>query len=306
MKIRSETKIGLIGIVTLVVLIWGINYLKGKNILTSDITLHAYYEESGGLETSSPVLMNGVKVGYIDVIELDQEAALPIHIILHIEKQYPIKKGTSAILFSADLLGSKAIRLESNRESGFYVHNDTILTATEVDMFSSIEAKVMPVMEQIGGLAESLDSVVVKLDNLLESDAPEETLQNLSEISESLSASLSKGGSLYNSFQHLESFTAMLKSQEGEIASMTGHLNSISETIDSAGIDKIAEELATASLAFNQLMEQVNSGEGSLGKMIYSDTLYTYLENLVADLDSLIVDLNENPNDYVHFSLFGK
>ncbi len=87
---------------------------------------------------------------------------------------------------------------------------------------------------------------------------------------------------------------------------MTGHLNSISETIDSAGIDRIAEELIAASGAFTQLMEQLNSGEGSLGELIYSDSLYGQLQSLVGNLDSLIVDMKDNPKDYVRFSLFGK
>jgi phospholipid/cholesterol/gamma-HCH transport system substrate-binding protein len=164
----------------------------------------------------------------------------------------------------------------------------------------------MPVMEQIGDLSESLDSVVLKLDKLLDSEAPGETLQDLSEISAALSASLNPGGALHESFNNLESFTSMLKSQEEELKSMTGHLNSISEAVDSAGIDRLADELMAASGAFTQLMEQLNSGEGSMGKLVYSDTLYAQLQNLVSNLDSLIIDLNENPKDYVHFSLFGK
>ena len=306
MKISSEVKVGLIGIATLVVLIWGINYLKGKNILKSNYSLNAYYEDSVGLEVSSPILMNGVKIGYIDDIELEQGASRPIHVILHIEKEYPVSIGSTAVLFSADILGSKAVRIDPSGKREYYQHHDTIPSATDIDMISSITGQVMPVMEQIGALAESLDSVVHRVDTLLESEAPVETLQNLSEISQSLSVSLQPGGSLFNSFQNLESFSAMLNSQEDEIASMTGHLNSISEALDSAGIDQIAEELKGTSVALNKLLEQVNSGEGSMGKLIYSDTLYSNLENLLADLDSLVVDLQENPGDYVRFSLFGK
>ena len=87
---------------------------------------------------------------------------------------------------------------------------------------------------------------------------------------------------------------------------MTEHLNSISESLDSAGIEDIAKELKAASGAFTQLLEQVNSGEGSVGKLVYSDTLYLHLQNLVSNLDSLVIDLQENPGDYVRFSLFGK
>ena len=83
MKISSEAKVGLIGIATLVLLIWGINYLKGRNILNSTYTLHAFYEDSGGLENSSPILMQGIKIGYIDDIELQQGQELPVHVIIH-------------------------------------------------------------------------------------------------------------------------------------------------------------------------------------------------------------------------------
>ena len=306
MKISSEAKIGLIGIATLALLIWGINYLKGRNILNSTYTLHAFYENSGGLENSSPVLMKGMKIGYIDDIELHPERPLPVHVIIQVEKQYLVSVGSSALLFSVDLLGSRAVRIESPGSGRKMQHNDTLLTAIEADMIASLSSQVMPVMEQIGDLSESLDSVVQKLDKLLDSEAPAETLKDLSQISASLSTSLSPGGALYMSFHNLESFTSMLESQEDEIKSMTGHLNSISESIDSAGIDRIANELMAASGAFTQLMEQLNSGEGSMGKLFYSDSLYAQLQNLVIDLDSLIIDLNENPQDYVRFSLFGK
>ncbi|MEA3462649.1 MAG: MlaD family protein, partial [Bacteroidota bacterium] len=288
MKISSEVKVGLIGIATLLILIWGINYLKGRNILNSTYTIHGYYENAGGLENSSPVLMNGIKIGYIEAIELQPELLKPVHVIMHVEKQYPVKQGSRAILFSADLLGTKAIRIESSAKQGDMHHQDTIFTSSEADMFSSLSAQVMPVMDQIGDLAESLDSVVQKLDELLESDSPAEMLEDLSEISASLSTSLSPGGALYASFHNLESFTSMLESQKEEIASTTSHLNSISASLDSAGIEQIAEELKAASGAFTQLLEQVNSGDGSMGKLIYSDTLYMHLQNLVADLDSLV------------------
>jgi len=306
MKISSEVKVGLIGIATLALLIWGINYLKGRNILNGNYTLHAFYKNSGGLENSSPVLLKGMKIGYIDDIELQPGLALPVHVILHVEKQYTVNIGATAVLFSADLLGTRAVRIESSGEGAYMKHNDTLLALTEADMFASLTSQVMPVMEQIGDLSESLDSVVHKLDKLLDSEAPGETLQDLSEISAALSASLNPGGALHESFNNLESFTSMLESQEEELKSMTGHLNSISEAVDSAGIDRLADELMAASGAFTQLMEQLNSGEGSMGKLVYSDTLYAQLQNLVSNLDSLIIDLNENPKDYVHFSLFGK
>lgn len=306
MKISSEAKIGLIGIATLAILIWGVNYLKGRNILNGSYSLHAYFEDAGGMEDSSPVYMQGIQIGYIDRIDLRQELPLPVHVVVNLEKRYPLHRGSVAVLFSADVLGSRAVRIESPSTGTFLKHNDTIDTAIESDIFSSISSQVMPVMEQIGSLAESLDSVVHKIDGLLESEATTGTLEDLRNITASLSSSLNPGGALYTSFNNLEAFSSMLDSQEEEFKTMIGRLNSISESLDSAGIDQLAGELQTAAGAFNHLLNQLNSGEGSMGKLLYSDSLYAQLQNLVVSLDSLVTDLSENPQDYVHFSLFGK
>lgn len=306
MKISSEVKVGVIGIVTLLVLIWGINYLKGKNILGSSYALHAFYDDAGGLENSASVLMNGVKVGYVESLELRPEQKPAIHLVLHIERAYPLRNGSIASLVSADLMGTRAIRIDPAEQGEYLEDQDSIASLIEADLFASLEEQIMPVMHKIGELAVTLDTLAVKLDTLATSDAARSSLQNLSEISESLKASLGGGGSLYESFQSLQSVTAMLEEQEDEIAATTVHLRSITEALDSAGVERIAEELALASSSFRQIMEQLASGEGSAGKLLYSDTLYMNLQHLVTDLDSLITDLNKNPGDYVRFSLFGK
>jgi phospholipid/cholesterol/gamma-HCH transport system substrate-binding protein len=148
--------------------------------------------------------------------------------------------------------------------------------------------------------------VVQKLDTLVLASDTQEILAHVSEVSGHLAASLEPGGSLNESFANLESFSSMLREQEDELASLTGHLNSITEAVDSAGLDRLSAELISVSEQFNHLLSQVNSGEGSAGKLLYSDSLYTNLNTLIYNLDALIRDLNENPGDYVHFSLFGK
>ncbi len=312
MKLSNEAKVGLIGIVTIIVVIWGVNYLKGRNILSSTYPLLAFYMDSGGLEASSPVLMNGVKVGYIEEITLHPEEKVPIRMVLSIEKTYPIPKGSRAVQVSTDLMGSKAIQIEmlpiedplANRE--YYKENDMILTAVEQDLISSLEEQIVPVMDRISDLAVSMDRLVQQIDTLLISEATVEMVQNLSDISKSIASTLEPGGSLNQSLSNLESFTSLLKDQEENVASLTGNLNSLSESLDSAGLDKLSMELLSVTEQLNQLLLQINSGEGSAGKLIYSDSLYANLEILITDLDTLINDLTENPGDYVHISVFGK
>lgn len=312
MKLSNEAKVGLIGIVTISVLIWGINYLKGRNILSSTYTLHAFYMDSGGLESSSPILLNGVKIGYVDEIRLRPQEKSPIELLLSIEKNYPLPKGARAVQASTDLLGTKAIKIElqstweEQKKPGYYTEDDTILSAIEPDMISSFREELIPVANKISDLALSMDHLVQQMDTLLISQTTVDILKNLSEVSKSLSLTMKPGGTLNQSLGHLESFSSMLEGQEDNLTSLITHLNSLSMSLDSAGIDKLSFELRSVAEQFNLLFQQINSGEGTTGKLIYSDSLYRNLDVLISDLDTLIKDLNENPGDYVHISVFGK
>lgn len=305
MKFSSEAKIGVIGIVTLAVLIWGINYLKGINILTDSYTLTAYYNDAGGLEASAPVLMNGVKVGFIQEVKLNPGDSIPIQVVLSIEKEYPISLGSFAVLISADLLGTKAVRIENSGQQRMLGDNAIIQSKIEPDMLSTLQSQFVPVMNKISALAVSLDTLAIGLDQLIGSEATKNTIDNLYSISESLKSSLNQGGSLDRSFRNIASFTAMLETQEEKLTSLIEHFNSIGESVDRAGIDDLTRELKGVTNQFALLLEKINRGEGNAGKFFNEDSLYRNLDLLITDLDELVRDLNDNPQDYVQISLFG-
>jgi phospholipid/cholesterol/gamma-HCH transport system substrate-binding protein len=306
MKISTEIKVGIIGIVSLVVLIWGINYLKGRNILSSTYKLYAFYPETGGLESSAPVMLNGFKIGYVDEIMLRTAETPPIRVTLNIEREYPVPDGSIAELYGADLMGTKEVRIIMSERDQVLKNEDTIMAATVPDLLTSLQSRIVPVLDLAGQLVRSLDSLSQQLATVIGSGDIGEILDRLASITGSLDAGLQEGGSLDRSFKNLELFTAALAEQDELVVSLIGHLNSVSEALDTAGLDKLSAELYLASSRINTLLEQVNSGEGNAGRLLYNDTLYMNLEKLIADLDHLVNDLNENPQDYVHFSLFGK
>ena len=214
MKISIELKIGIIGIVTIALVIWGVNFLKGRNILSNSYTLYALYDNAGGIEVSTPVLMNGVKIGYVDQVELNPKEPVPVRVKLNIEKKYSIRRDSWSILFSSDLLGTKAIRIEASDGNQLLRDHDTIQTLVEQGMFASLQDQLEPVIGQIGALAESLDSLSTGLDRILNSETATGTVDNLSAVSKSLRVALEEGGSINQGIKNLESFTAMLKEQE--------------------------------------------------------------------------------------------
>ncbi|MCP4310902.1 MAG: MCE family protein [Bacteroidetes bacterium] len=306
MKISNEARVGIIGIATIAVLIWGINYLKGRNIFNSIYTLYTFYPESGGVASSSPVLINGVKVGYVEDVVLRTNEVPPIKIILSIEKQYVLGAGSVAALASADLLGTSVIKIRPSGRQPEMQHHDTIRGMVEEDFISSLQSRLFPILEKTDMLAVSLDSLSRQMDRLLSQETLSRTLENLADLSTSLSASLSTGGLLDESFRNLESFTGVLDEEKDEMASLIRNLNSISESLDRAGLDTLSSGMTSALSQFSSLLEQLNSGEGSAGKFLHSDTLHESFAVLIADLDSLVRDLNENPENYVQISLFGR
>ncbi|MFO7669422.1 MAG: MlaD family protein [Bacteroidales bacterium] len=306
MKLSNEVKVGIIGILTVAVVIWGINYLKGRNIFNSTYTLYAFYSESGGLETSSPVLINGVKVGYIENIVLRTDESPSIKVILNIEKQYTFGEGSVAELISTGILGAKAIRIAASGKNPLFQDQDTITGIVEPDLISSLQSALFPILEKASVLASSLDSLSGQMTLILSQDALSQIIENIADLTNSLKSTLSGGGSLDQSFRNLESFTRMLDQEKGEMASLIKNLNSVSESLDRAELDSLSAGMTTFLSQLTDLMEQLNSGEGSAGKLIYTDSLYNSIHVLIDDLDSLVLDLKENPKDYVQISVFGK
>lgn len=306
MKFSSELKVGLIGIVTLGVLIWGINYLKGRNILSNAYSIYLFFNDAEGLETSAPVMMHGMKIGYVDEVDLLTAQSDPVRVILNIEKKYTFNHGSSAELYSADLLGTKAIRIIPSGTGDLMEDHDTIRASFVPDLLSSLQDKAQPVIEKMNSLAVSLDTLAEKLHMLLGSESVENSLQHLSSITASLKQSLDTGGNLQQGFDNMSSFAEMLKSQQEEVASLIQHLNSVGKSLDESNLEQLVDGIIAVSGQFSVMLENVNSGKGSMGRLIYSDSLHKSLEVLIADLDSLIRDLQENPEDYVQISLFGR
>ncbi len=306
MKISSEAKIGMIGLVTLAVLIWGINYLKGRNILSSTYTLITHFKEVRGLESSAPVVMNGIKIGYVHQLQLTPGQDPPVKVLLRVEKDYPLHEGTVAVLASADLLGTSVIRMESSGMSGrLLAHRDTLPASVEKDLVAEFREQLTPVLDKVSELSTSVASLTGRIDTLVSSGEIEELIRHLSSSARSLSASLSPEGSLDQSFRNLETVTGVLASREEEISSLMEQMESITASLDSSGLGELPVVLNSVAEQLDGLLKQVNSGEGSLGALVYSDSLMTGLQGLIAGLDSLAVDLRENPGNYVQFSIFG-
>ena len=191
MKIKKTTKIGILTIGSLAILIWGVNYLKGRDLFRSEKIYYARYHNVGGLEPSSDVRLNGFKVGYVRDIYFKEDRSGDLMVKLAINKHFEIPKGTVAEIVSTDLLGSRSVRLTLGKSNEYYQPYDTLRTSVEAGLKQQVSEELAPIKAKAENLLASLDSAITVVtyvfnertrDNLRESFAHiNNTILNLEE-----------------------------------------------------------------------------------------------------------------------------
>jgi phospholipid/cholesterol/gamma-HCH transport system substrate-binding protein len=305
-KIAGEIKIGITGIITVIVIIWGINYLKGRNVLRSNYTLVATFQQVDGLESSGKVMLNGFKIGTVDKIEFKSQANIPFTVFLEIDKTYSIRANSLAEIYSADLLGSKALRIIQSTEAGFMENGDTLRSQVAGDMISSLLDQFSPLLDQANEVLQTLDSAGAAITVILSDPALKTLINNLDQATGSISDQLSERGNLARSFENFRLITEGLSAQNESIKNTISNLEGLTDKLNTAELDSLLLHLGRVSGNLAEITTSLDAGKGTMGKLINEDSLYFQIGRLIADLDSLVTDLNRNPKKYVSFSLIGR
>lgn len=313
-KLSNEVKTGMILFAGIFILIWGINYLKGKDFFSSQIKLFVIYPRVDGLISSNPVVMNGLKIGTVRSLEIIPDNSGRILVALSINSDVSIPKYSTAEIYSTDLLGAKSVRIIFSSNTGYVSAGDTLLAGIQQSLSQDINAQVAPIKQKAETLLASMDSVLV----IFQSVFNDSTRNNLKKSFASISTSL-------NSIQHISSkLDNILGDQQDNLGGIIKNLRSISDNINknneniSKAIENfasISDEIAKANLAAtlsstkksleetSKVLEKINRGEGTLGQLTNNDSLYNNLNNAAHSLDELMKDFKQNPKRYFNFSV---
>ncbi len=309
MKFKSEVKIGIIVIVTIALVIWGINFLKGKNILHRSSVYYTVFSNVAGLEKTAAIYINGYKIGLINDIHFEKGDLADIIVSFAVNQDFDIPRGSVAELYSSSIVGTKSIRIVPSSSETYYSYGDTLPSRIAPDMISSLQNQIAPLTSKAESAIASADSLVSSLNDVLDSQRREDlrkSLDNLSSVSSSLKGQLGTGGDLSQTLGELKKFSVMLGDNRQKLDSIFTNLESMS---DSLGKSNVKQTLASIDKTFAQsslLLEKINNGEGTLGMLATNDSLYNNLRSSTESLDLLLNDLREHPRRYVHFSIFGK
>lgn len=304
MKYAREIKVGLVATVSLFLLFFGFNFLKGVNIFSPTNSYHGAYYNLHGLEEQAAVYIRGHKVGQVDAIHYDftRDSAFTIDISIH--KDISLPQGTQLALIADGLLGGMAVELvlpESTdrctdrvQNTDFIAHESYLPTTYVPGLIESLQDELIA---RIASAVENVDSLVTQLKTQVEGDHIKATLANVDRISSDLTSVSAELKGLMAT-----KVPTIVNNADTAVA----NLNIIVADIKEANLKATVARVDTAVAGVNALLADVRSGEGTVGQLLYNKSLYNHIDAAVLSADSLLTDLKAHPKRYVHFSIFGK
>ena len=274
---RREVKIGVFAVVMLGCLWGGIRFLSGIDIFSRNIPYYVAYPEISGIQTATPVTIQGVKVGTVTAIGFDPSVSRDVVLQLTVRRSFRIPRDSKARIYSDGFMGGKAIAID-------------------------VKERLTRVMDNLSVTLESVNAVLK--DNKGNIDG---TLTHLNSISGNMDAVLAaEKGSLRTAIDNIGKFSTALGENSERFSSMIANLDRFSQQLTEADIDSLSLGLRTTLGELNRTVARINEGKGTVGRLMNDPRLYESLETASANLAALLEDLKAHPKRYVHFSLFGR
>lgn len=290
---RKEVKIGITGIIALVILFLGINFLKGTNLFSSTTKYYIQFSNAKGLSKSSNVYADGYNVGVVSDIIYDYEHPGKVLVEISTDKDLRIPKGSSAKLDEAVLGGCTLNMLLTTNLTDAYHPGDTIPGSDTQGMM----AKAASMMPQVELVIARVDTLIATLNKLTSDPNLPLIIQNAELLTENLNKSAQELNRLLAN--DVPQLTGTFNRVGENAVTLTEHLNSLNLQ---ATMDSVNMTISSV----HQMMNQIQSPEGTLGLLMKDPGLYNNLNHTIQSADSLVTDLKAHPKRYVHFSVFGK
>lgn len=301
-KLSKEIKTAIVVLMGIACFIFGFNFLKSTPIFSTNDEYHAVFDHSGGLQAGSAVTVNGVIMGAVTKIKIDEKTS-KIVVTFTCKDNFTFSKNSKAEIFSS-LLGNTGLQIVPALDDAPRAKSGDYLTSSvQQGLMDAISSQFGPTSANLNRTLVSADSVMVSISNTLDKKAQQDIKESLASLNTTLQSlsRVSKG------------LEKLIATNQGEIESvlknanyMSANFAKLSDTIAQANIGKIVADLQKTLTNVNSLLANIEQGKGTLGQLMIDQKLYDNLKTASSELGLLMEDVRRNPKRYVHISVFGK
>lgn len=315
MRIKREVKLALTAIAAVIILIWGINFLKAKALFDRNNVYYGIYDQVDGLKISSSVVYRGYNVGQVTSIRFIGERFDRILVQFTVGKKLEIPANSIAAIRNADLMGSKSIGIIPGDAMAYAQSGDTLQTQLELGLMQQVNEQLQPLKKKVDNILSSLDTVLGVVQSIFNSETKgniekslqsvTNTLGNVEHASGSLDDLISGQSSRIASIlENLNSITANLEKNNSNISRGLDNITVISDSLRAANLNKTIYRLNGVLSQLDSVIGKVNRGKGTLGEVINDDDLYYNLTSVSDNLNKLLTDFRNNPKKFIRLSVF--
>ncbi len=309
LKLSREFKIGFFGIAMIGLLYWGVNFLKGSDIFSSDMKYYAVYNQVNGLRSASAIVIKGYKVGSISDMSYDPARSENIVVEFSIKSRFRIPVNSKARIFSDGLMGGKAVEIELGDATQYLQEGDTLYSEIDKDFlevagneFESLKIKANTLINEMTETLSGLNAILV--DNKDHLDA---TFGNIASITGNLNEVVAgEKNSLHGIVSNLNALTAALNEKSGQFNLIMDNTAQFTDSLRQMQLPTLVGQVSLTVASLHEAVEKLNSGDGSAALLLNDRELYESLAASGANLSALLEDIRMHPKRYINISVFGR
>lgn len=303
MKLSREIKTGIVVIGGILLFILGFSYLKSSPLLDDNRTYYAVYDHVGGLQPGTQVTINGFSVGKVNNIRF-KDGSGNLVVTFSVDNDFDFSKNSIAELYDTGIIGGKGIQIKPVFDGGPVAKNgDTLPSNIRPGVTELVQQKLTPLQMKVEGAVSNADTLLSNVNDVLDADTKKNLRQTIEGLNQVVT-SFQKSSNALNRL--LEKNEGRLDSTLGNIHTLSGNLEQITDSLKTAGLAGSVQKLEATLENLNDVLAKVESGDGTLGKLVNDQTLYNNLSEASREMDLLLQDFRLNPKRYVNVSVFGK
>ncbi|WP_339709628.1 MlaD family protein [uncultured Kriegella sp.] len=303
MKLSREIKTGIIVIGGILLFILGFSYLKSTPLFDNSKTLYAVYDHVGGLQPGTQVSINGFNVGTVNDIKF-KDASGKLIVTFSVNNDFSFSKNSKAELYDTGIIGGKGIQIKPVFDDGPSAKSgDTLVTNTRPGLTDLLQQKLTPLQLKVEDAFTNADSLLINVNQILDTKAKKDLQESLSGLNSTISSFKRSADILSNILSDNQS---KLDSSMMNFQKLTYNFANLSDSLNNAGLGRTLASLESTVANLDRVLAGIERGDGTLGKLMQDEELYSNLNNASKELDLLLQDFRLNPKRYVNVSVFGK